>query len=470
MEEYIDRITILDNGVSIVTREIPWSRRIAFQIVVKAGSAIEKPEEYGYAHFTEHVLPSQTYLFSSYAQLNNAFRALGFGGFNISTNIHYIKCPSGGNTGSPYYFSPSAFSAALDIVMDVIARPQFPEKGVEDERRGILEEIAAAKKDISQNNGRLWMSSLFPNTYYGRNVLGDEDSVSNASRDGLKSYWERNFVGERTFLCAAGRLDHEQIIRQAKPVLGRLPQGTGIVYKPMKPQLAELRIPYGVSSTNGTVSLLMKRAAPLVFRYFPSLADSFPSLSEQVYMELVWPGSCTHSKLSIPRSLAMAVLDSMLYDKLIANDRLLYGINSSGRSELDYGLLSVYGRFHWKKQNLVFDCVHDCLRELANNPSEEIIENLKKGKKCEWDTYEPTTLHQSERIRDEYIAYGRLLTNEEKLNEALQPTPDDVKGVAQEILLNTPASLYLNGPVERLPSRRKIDARIRGTRPVRTPS
>ncbi|MDD5585677.1 MAG: pitrilysin family protein [Alphaproteobacteria bacterium] len=472
MNGFIDHITVLDNGVSVVTRKMPYRRRTAFQIVVEAGSSFEKDGEHGYAHFVEHVLPEETQAYRSYHELNDAFQALGFGKFNLTTSVYYVRCPSSGIDGTPHYFSPSVFPPALDIALNVVGHPRFPHHGVEGERKRILEEMESAKKDIERRNGGLWRAALFPGSCHAKSALGNEKSVLAAQAEGLINFWERNYVGSKTYVFAAGELEHDQIVNKAWAALKHLPCGEPHVFSPLTPAVCEVRIPYGVTGENAFVNLAVKKLAPLARRAIPSLANSFPSLSEQAYLELMWPGAELLSPQRMKQSLTMAVLNGLLNFELVSKKQTLYSINAAANSSLDFGGLYVYGKFHWKKQDTVLDTIQKCLQELSRNPPQTIIDTLKNEKRSFWETYETTVVEQTGRIRDEYLSYGSLESDEEVLAACLRPTTGDVSSVARDILLEKPVSLLAIGPVDKILSRQQIDGRIRGkiAAPVKTPS
>ena len=48
--------TILDNGIQVITEEIPGVHSVSVGVWVQAGSRDENPEESGISHFIEHML------------------------------------------------------------------------------------------------------------------------------------------------------------------------------------------------------------------------------------------------------------------------------------------------------------------------------------------------------------------------------------------------------------------------------
>ena len=50
------RVSVLDNGLTVVVKEMPSTRAATVQIWVKAGSVYEEPQEAGITHFIEHMI------------------------------------------------------------------------------------------------------------------------------------------------------------------------------------------------------------------------------------------------------------------------------------------------------------------------------------------------------------------------------------------------------------------------------
>jgi len=429
MNDFTDQITKLDNGVTIVTRHMPQSRRVAFQVVVQAGNEFERKDQHGYAHFVEHVLPTQTRKYSSKHEIYGAFDSLGFNKFNLATNYHFMLCPYGNSMGDIYYCSSSVFPDALEIVLNVIGHPLFPPEGVEGERRRILEEIATAKKDIFRRNRLHWLATFLPDTCFARNVLGNEETVSSAQAEGLKTFWERNYVGNKIFIFASGNMDPDKTVKQAESFLGHLPEGVEHVPSILTPKLSEVRIP-----DNDT---------------------------EQIQMELMWPGAHESSPQIPNLILTTVVLNETLDSELLNKKQLVYSIRACLGNYRNAGTLSIEGNFHWNKQDKILESIQECLAILAHNPPQDIINTFKKRNKVFWDAYEPSTTEQAERLRNEYFTHRKLLSDQENLDLYMKPTAEDVMAMARSILLKTPVSLFINGPVDRFPSREEVDFRIR---------
>ena len=48
--------TVLDNGLRVITEEIPYLRSVSIGVWVATGSRDEQPHENGISHFNEHLL------------------------------------------------------------------------------------------------------------------------------------------------------------------------------------------------------------------------------------------------------------------------------------------------------------------------------------------------------------------------------------------------------------------------------
>jgi predicted Zn-dependent peptidase len=48
--------TVLDNGIKVITEEIPYLKSVSIGVWVNTGSRDEQPHENGISHFIEHLL------------------------------------------------------------------------------------------------------------------------------------------------------------------------------------------------------------------------------------------------------------------------------------------------------------------------------------------------------------------------------------------------------------------------------
>src|SRR4030042_355416 len=123
--------TTLENGIQVITEEIPSVHSVSVGIWVHAGSRDEDWEENGISHFIEHMLFKGTKRRSA-RQIAKEIDAVG-GILNAFTSkdfsSFYAKVLSG------------HLPVALDLLFDLFLNSLFSADELEKERQGIVQEI-----------------------------------------------------------------------------------------------------------------------------------------------------------------------------------------------------------------------------------------------------------------------------------------------------------------------------------------
>src|SRR5262249_48036523 len=81
------------------------------------------------------------------------------------------------------------FTSGLDLLVDVLLRPTFPEAALERERQIQLAGIRAQRDQLLQSAGRAMRRALFGERSYGLDVQGSEESVTAIQVGGLRAFY-----------------------------------------------------------------------------------------------------------------------------------------------------------------------------------------------------------------------------------------------------------------------------------------
>jgi predicted Zn-dependent peptidase len=196
------RVSQLPSGLRVVTEYMPEVRSVALGFWVGVGARDEAADEAGASHFLEHLLFKGTATRSA-AEIAEAVDAVG-GELNAFTakdhTAFYVRLLA------------SDLELGLDILSDIMWRPAFRPGDVEAERQVILEELhmqADEPEDLAQE---LLASALWPGHPLGREVLGEEATVSGMERSRLRAYHRKRYRPAATVLAAAGRVDHDTVV------------------------------------------------------------------------------------------------------------------------------------------------------------------------------------------------------------------------------------------------------------------
>lgn len=212
------RRTELPNGVRVLTDTVPSSSSVTVAVWVGVGGRDEPAERAGASHFLEHLLFKGT---EARGALELALEIDGVGGeMNAYTASEYTS----------YYVRVPAveLDVAVELLLDVVARPALRADEFDAEREVILEELAAADDDPEDLVGVRLFEALFPGHPLGREVLGSVESIAALTRDDVAEFFSGWYLPANLVVTAAGMIDHDVLVDQvaarlASPTPGRRP-------------------------------------------------------------------------------------------------------------------------------------------------------------------------------------------------------------------------------------------------------
>jgi predicted Zn-dependent peptidase len=209
------KLTILDNGLRVASRAMPGFETVAVGLYADVGSRHEPARLNGIAHLYEHMLFKGAGGRSA-REMNEAVEDVG-GDLNASTD----------REGTNFTASLLAehLPLGIELIADMILRPHFKAGDLAREKEVVLQELGEARdtpSDIIFDD--LWMAA-WPDQPLGRSVLGDEASVMGIAPDDLFAWRDQRYRAGSLYLVAAGKVDHDALVRLAEARFGGLPEG-----------------------------------------------------------------------------------------------------------------------------------------------------------------------------------------------------------------------------------------------------
>jgi predicted Zn-dependent peptidase len=208
------RKSTLANGLRVLTEAMPQVLSTSIGIWVENGSRYESPDESGVSHFIEHLLFKGTRRRTA-AQIAEEIDAVG-GVLNAFTGKEYT-C---------YYAKVLGqdLPLALDVLADIFLESLFDASEIERERQVVIQEILQAEDTPDDFIHDLFTMRLWEGHPLALPIFGSMHSVSAINRDLLTSFMTARYRAERVFIAAAGRVDHDQLVRDCQrlfaPVAG----------------------------------------------------------------------------------------------------------------------------------------------------------------------------------------------------------------------------------------------------------
>lgn len=206
------RSTTLDNGMVVLTDDMPHLESASLGVWVKAGARSERKAEHGISHLLEHMAFKGTATRSA-LEIAESIENVG-GDLNAATSIEH--------TGYFARVLKEDVVLAADILADILQNSTFEENELAREKQVIVQEIGAARDNPDDHVFDLFQQAAYPTQPIGRTILGTVDSVRDFSSDTIRKYMRRNYVGDHMVIAAAGNVDHDELARVAADRFGGL--------------------------------------------------------------------------------------------------------------------------------------------------------------------------------------------------------------------------------------------------------
>ncbi|BDD09798.1 peptidase M16 [Fulvitalea axinellae] len=205
----------LPNGIRLIHKHVPYTKISHCGFMLDAGSRDEAEDQWGIAHFWEHMAFKGTGKRKAFHILNS-IDAVG-GELNAYTTKEKVCFHA---SVLDKYF-PKAFELLADITFDSI----FPEKQIENEKRVILEEMAMyteVPEDAIQDD---FDEVVFGGHTLGKNILGSRESVMAFGRDDFRRFIDGNMDTGRIVFSYIGSEPASKVFKLGEKLL------SGIVKK-----------------------------------------------------------------------------------------------------------------------------------------------------------------------------------------------------------------------------------------------
>jgi len=333
--------TVLDNGIRVITEKIPYLRSVSIGVWVMIGSRDEQPDENGISHFIEHLLFKGT-------EKRTAF--------DIAKEIDSVGGTLNAFTGREY----TCFYAkvidhnlplAIDLLSDIFLNSVMDLKDVEKERMVILQEIKMVEDTPDDYVHDLFNRVCWGDHPLGFPIYGNSELVQSFQRDQLYRFFKENYPPDRIIVCAAGNLEHQEVVDLIDETFGKIPKSN---------KTRTRSKPDPISTTN-----VWKRDL------------------EQVHFCLGTKGLQYNHSLRFASYVLNTILgggmSSRLFQEIRENRGLAYSVYSYLPTYIDAGLVVVYAGTNEGAFQEVIDLVLKEFKRLKNEPlKHEELETAKE--------------------------------------------------------------------------------------------
>lgn len=225
MSQEIAQKTVLSNGIRVVTEFIPTVRSVSVGVWALSGSRDEQVGEEGITHFIEHMVFKGTER-RSMRQIASYLESVG-GYLNAFT----------GKESTCYYARAldSHADRAIQLLLDLVLAPTFPEKEIEKEKEVVIEEMKMYEDDPEEAIFDLLERSVYGAQAMGNPIIGFEETVRAFSRVQLLDYVARQYTPDRILVSVSGNIQHDKVVKIVERMAATCTRTTG---KPLNRVLA----------------------------------------------------------------------------------------------------------------------------------------------------------------------------------------------------------------------------------------
>jgi zinc protease len=202
----------LDNGLRIVIEEDHRLPVVALHAGVIGGLAVENERSNGIGNFIAQMLTQGTPRWSS-PQLIRAVEELGgtLNGWSGNSAV--------GLSGT---FPSRHVENALEIFLDALLHPAFPERELEKKRQEILLRFGNREERGRDRALRFFYQTLLVDHPYRFDPSGQREPVMRLRREDLVAQYQKLFSPERMVVSVAGDVEGENILRYLRTRLASL--------------------------------------------------------------------------------------------------------------------------------------------------------------------------------------------------------------------------------------------------------
>jgi predicted Zn-dependent peptidase len=403
-------LTILDNGLKVASRTMPGVETVAVGLYAEAGSRHEPARVNGLAHLYEHMVFKGAGGRSA-RELNETIEDVG-GDLNA--------CTERDQTSFTASLIAEHLPLGIELISDMILRPHFAPDDLAREKEVVLQELGEARDtpgDIIFDD--LW-TAAWPDQPLGRSILGDEDSIGGIAPEDLHGWRTDLYRAGGLTLVAAGKVEHDELVRLAAARFGALPEGTVAAPDPAR---------------------------------FGGATRATRTKSDTAHLAGAWAGPGIHEPDFYPARMFSDIVGSGASSRLfqaVREDRgLAYSIWSSLQPYDDTGLFYFYAATARREAAAASALIAEAIAETAATATQRELERARAQAKAGLLMSLESSWGQAGYVARQLAIKGRLVEPAEVVAELEAVTLDQVRAAGAKLLAGPQARATIGMPAVR---------------------
>ncbi|QZZ21859.1 insulinase family protein [Leptothermofonsia sichuanensis E412] len=401
------RKTVLENGLTVFTKEVNTAPVVTVQVWYRVGSRNETPGISGIAHQLEHLMFKGT-----------AERPIQFGRFFSALGSDSNAFTSYDQTAYFGTVKQDQLKALLVLEADRMKNSIIDDKELATEKRVVISELQGYENNPGYRLGRAVMKAAFPNSPYGLPVGGTKADVERFTVEQVRDYYQRYYRPDNATLIIVGNFQTEPTLAMVRETFGKIPPEN----TPLPPEPAAQPIeatPATAGSSNAPIILRQPGSAALLHQVYPLPDARHPDVPALQVMDYILTGG---------RS-------SRLYQALVetglASGASGYAANLIGGGWYEFSVTASPGK-DLKQIDRVLQKTLTDLREQGITPEE--LERAKTQFRASVLLRNRDIVSQAFQLGDDYTTTGDYRFTDRLLNAITNVTTADVQRVAQTYL------------------------------------
>jgi zinc protease len=205
--------TVLDNGLTVLTKEIHTAPVVSVQIWYRVGSRNEPDGQNGISHQLEHLMFKGTS--NRPIQFGRFFSALGS---DSNAFTSYDETAYFGTVES------NKLEALLTLEADRMVNSLMGPEQLESEKRVVISELQGYENSPDYRLGRTVMRAAFPDRPYGLPVGGTKADVEKFTAQQVQNYYKTYYTPNNATLVITGDFETQAALELVQQQFGSIPQ------------------------------------------------------------------------------------------------------------------------------------------------------------------------------------------------------------------------------------------------------
>lgn len=189
------------NGLRLISKPLPGTEAVTVLVLVGAGSRYETKEINGISHFLEHMFFKGAAKYPNTKAVSEAIDSVG-GEFNAFTGKEYAG----------YYVKVSSaqLELALDVLSDMLLKPNLDSAEIDKERGVILEEYNMYQDTPMYQIGWTFENQIFGDQPMGWDQIGTKELIQSVKREQFVNYLNSLYTPDNIVIGIAGNVDPQK--------------------------------------------------------------------------------------------------------------------------------------------------------------------------------------------------------------------------------------------------------------------